>query len=144
MIPMNRANTRKSSEHNEQATFIDHVLWTYRNREDFIRNLFFAVPNGAWLGGRAKNVMNKLKGEGFLPGVSDLLYLQPRGTYPYLAIEMKSPSRRNHKDGGLEESQIAFLKAANDAGALALVCYGADEAIERFDNYMTLMVRKSC
>jgi hypothetical protein len=80
MIPMNRdiANAPKSREHNEQATFIDHVLWTYRNREDFNRGVFFAVPNGAWLGGRAKNVMNKLKGEGFLPGVFDILYLQPR------------------------------------------------------------------
>ncbi len=35
-------------------------------RNDFVRNLFFAVPNGAWLGGKSAAMMVKLKKEGFL------------------------------------------------------------------------------
>lgn len=104
----------KLSEHQHQATFVEHVLWTYRNRPDFIRRLFFAVPNGAWLGGkRPAYVMEKLKGEGLLPGVADLLYLQPRGEYAYLAIEMKTPERAKEKDAGLTEDQRDFLLAVN-------------------------------
>lgn len=126
-------------EHNEQATFVDYVLWTYLHRADFVRGLFFAVPNGAWLGGRGSSVMNKMKKEGFLPGVSDILYLQARGDqYTFLAIEMKTEERRNEKNGGLSDEQSAFIAAANADGGMAGVCYGADEAIKIFDEYMLM------
>jgi hypothetical protein len=127
-----------SSEHNEQATFVDYVLWTYQHHDDFIRGLFFSVPNGAWLGGRAPAMMNKMKREGFLPGVADILYLQPRGGHTFLAIEMKTIRRRKEKNGGVSDEQMAFLQTANQSGALAVSCYGANEAIELFDGYMKL------
>ncbi len=126
------------SEHNEQATFVDYVLWQYRNRTDFIRPLFFAVPNGAWLGGRAPLVMMKMKKEGFLPGVSDILYLQARADYTFLAIELKTEDRRNQKNGGVSEEQRTFIEAANKDGGMARVCYGADDAIHVFDAYMAM------
>jgi hypothetical protein len=124
------------SEHDEQAAFVNHVLWAYAIRADFARPLFFSVPNGAWLGGKQYAMINKLKAEGLTPGIADILYLQPRGEYAYLAIEMKSKDRRNEKNGGLSNEQSAFLQAAIKAGALAEVCYGADEAIAAFDFYM--------
>lgn len=126
------------SEHTDQAAFVQYVLLTYRNRPDFTRSLFFAVPNGAWLGGKAPAVMNKMKQEGFLPGVADLLYLQPRGGHIFLAIEMKTMERRNQKNGGMSDDQTIFQAIALAAGALAITCYGPDEAMRVFDDYMNL------
>lgn len=141
---INTAPTLKPSEHQEQAAFFDYVLFQYQHDPTFIRPLFFAVPNGSWLGGKTPGaraaLMQKMKGEGLTPGVSDLLYLQPRGVYSYLAIEMKTEKRRNEKDGGLSLEQVEFLHAAREAGALAVVCYGADEAIRAFDEYMGMVV----
>ncbi len=127
------------SEHNEQSTLVDHALWTYRNnKQGFIRGLFFAVPNGSWLAGNGAYGKEKQIKEGLLPGVSDLLYLQGRGGYTFLAIEMKTEKRRKEKLGGLTIEQMDFIKISNDSGALARVCYGADEAIDLFDFYMSL------
>ncbi len=132
-------NQIKTTEHNEQATFIDAVLWQYRNDPSFLRPLFFSVPNGAFLGGRSALQYAKLKKEGFRNGVSDILYLQPRGMYSYFSLEMKTQERKRERGGGLSEDQRGFLQAVTDAGGLSAVCYGADEAIEAFGRYMALV-----
>lgn len=127
------------TEHSEQAAFVAEVLYRYSNRDDFIRPLFFSVPNGAWLGGKNPHaLMAKYKAEGFLPGVADILYLQPRGDWSFLAIEMKAVNRK----GGVSEEQNTFIRAALSAGGLALVCYGTDSAIKAFTKYMELLSRK--
>lgn len=133
---------QKSTEHNEQATVVDHVIFTYRLRSDFLRPLFFAVPNGAWLGGKGPAVMEKLKSEGLTPGVSDLLYLHPRGQYSFLSIEMKTEDRQNKKDGGATPEQLEFIKSANQVGGFSWVCHGASQAIAVFDLYMQMPARK--
>jgi len=129
------------SEHDEQAVFVDYVLFKYQHCESFMRPLFFAVPNGAWLAGSSPRgkyaLMQKYKMEGLHRGIADLLYLQPRGEHSYLAIEMKDPGKRNHKDA-LSEDQRLFLQAAGHALARWAVCYGADEAMKVFDEYMQL------
>jgi hypothetical protein len=127
----------KTTERQEQTAFVSYVLQAYAHRPDFIRGLFFSTLNGAWLGGkRPAYLMEKMKGEGALPGVSDLLYLQPRGGYAYLAIEMKTTQRERERLGGLTEEQRDFLHNVNFNGGRARVCYGADEAIETFNWYM--------
>ena len=127
-------NTLPRSEHEEQAAFVAEVLYRYANRDDFIRPLFFSTFNGAWLGGNAgarARQMQKAKEAGFLPGVADILYLQPRGEWMYLVIEMKS------KGGKLSEEQKTFINAVKWEGeGLAVVCHSAEEAIETFDKYM--------
>lgn len=125
------------SEHEEQAAFFSYVLQAYRWREDFKRSLFFAVPNAAK---RSVRLAARMKAEGMTAGVSDILYLQPRGPYCYLAIEMKTPDRRNEKRGGLSTDQEGFLADAAGEGACVDVCYGADEAIAVFTRYMSLEV----
>lgn len=129
------------SEHNIQASFVDWVLWEYRHDSSFIRPLFFAVPNGAYLGGKSPVTFAKLKREGFLQGVSDILYLQPRGVWSIHAIELKTEKRKREKGGGLSDHQREFLDAVGDAGGLPSVCYGLDEAIETFQQYMRSRAR---
>lgn len=127
------------SEHQEQAAFFTTILYKYQHDQRFARPLFFAIPNGAWLGGRRpQNVMEKMKAEGLTPGVSDILYLQPRGPYSYLVLEFKRSDQRNRKNGGLRDEQRVFLNAVSLAGAFFAVCYSADEAERAFDAYMEL------
>jgi hypothetical protein len=132
------------SEHDEQAAFVADVLYRYSSRPDFARPLFFAPMNGAWIGGTGRGgkyaLMAKYKAAGMTPGVADILYLQPRGGHPYMAIEMKTPNRRNENNGGLSAEQTEFLQAARACNAFAWVCYGAQEAIEKFDKYMSMEV----
>ncbi len=85
--------------------------------------------------------MAKFKAEGLKPGVSDILYLQPRGTYAYLAIEMKAQDRRNQKDGGVSLEQYEFLEEVEKNGGMALCCYSCDEALDAFYNYMNMKVK---
>ena len=126
------------SEHSEQAAFVSEVLYRYSNRDDFIRPLFFAVPNGAWLGGKNPYaLMNKYRAEGFTKGVADILYLQARGEYHFLALEMKNP-----KNGKVSPAQEEFIEAATNAGGFADVCFGADQAIADFESYMLLEIRE--
>lgn len=130
------------SEHDEQANFFAEVRFKYMNRDDFIARLLFSVPNGMWLGGSNRAaLMAKFKKEGLQVGVADILYLQPRGDYNCLAIEMKAIDKRNHADA-VTESQEEFLQAVNGAGGLGEVCYGCDEALKIFDFYMSLPVRE--
>jgi len=130
------------TEHQEQTIFFTNACFNYRNDPTFVRILFFAVPNGAALAGKNKGVRarvgSKLKDEGLTSGVADVHYLQPRGGHPYLVIEMKRSTERNHKDGGLRQDQIEYLDEAKRVGAMTAVCYCADEALQAFDLYMSL------
>lgn len=130
------AKLPRISEHEEQASFFTEAKMRFGFRDDFIERLLFAVPNGMWIGGANKfALMSKYKAEGFKSGVSDVLYLQPRGGYNCLVIEMKALDKRNDKDAVTPE-QSAFLEAINGAGGIGEVCYGCDEAIELFTRYM--------
>ena len=126
------------SEHDEQANFFFTVGVTYRQRADFIGKLLFSVPNGMWIGGsNPYAMMNKFKAEGLQPGVADILYLQPRGVYNCLAIEMKAQDKRNDKDA-VKPEQAEFLEAVNASGGWADVCYGCEEALQVFEVYMRM------
>lgn len=124
-------------EHQEQSNFVAEVFARYGNRIDFIRELFFAVPSGFVAGGRNKfALLAKLEREGWHKGIADIHYLQPRGKYPYLVIEMKRSDKRNVKDGGMTPEQVLYIEAAKTVRAFVRVCYSADEAITVFDEYM--------
>lgn len=131
------------SEHAEQTNFFLETSLRFGFRNDFIDRLLFAVPNGMWLAGSGATrfaLMNKYKAEGFKPGVADILYLQPRGEYNCLAIEMKAQDKRNDKHA-VSEDQGEFLAAINGAGGLGEVCYGSEEALVIFTRYMSFEAR---
>ena len=126
------------SEHQEQANFFAEARLQFRMRDDFLEPLLFSVPNGMWAGGKNKfALMAKYKREGLHAGVSDILYLQPRGKWAYLAIEMKALDRRNDADA-VSMEQDAFLQNVKAAGGSGHVCYGAEEAMKVLTHYMDL------
>lgn len=136
--PKYKVKKMRISEHEEQANFFAEVRFKYMHRDDFADDLLFSVPNGLWVGGKNPYALiNKFKREGMKPGVSDILYLQPRGEYAYLAIELKALDKRNDADA-VSPEQSRFLEAVNASGGLGEVCYGAEEAMSIFALYMSM------
>ena len=66
--------------------------------------MLFAVPNG---GGRSRVEGAIMKGEGVTAGVSDLIFLEARGGYGALCIEMKRRSRKSVQSNPQKEWQAA-------------------------------------
>lgn len=117
------------SEHEEQSAVVEYLQTCYPD------TLFWANINGAHLAGnigRRSAQINKLKGEGLLPGVSDLIIFEPRGNYSALFIEMK----RTNGGSGASDNQLWFIREVEKRGAIGFVCNGADEAIPVIDDYL--------
>lgn len=80
----------------------------------------FSVPNG---GHRHKSTAARLKAQGVRAGVSDVLYLVPRGGFHGLALEFKRQS-----GGVVSPLQESFLGWAKGNGYRAEVVRGCEEA----------------
>lgn len=66
------------------------VTW-FRYQYPQLRHRLFAVPNGGW---REKATAAKMKAEGVLAGVADLILLKPSSRWGALLIEMKTETGR--------------------------------------------------
>lgn len=98
--------------------------------------LFFAVPNGAFLGEVKKQSiiqMNKLKAEGFKEGVYDLFIMEPRKGFHGCILEMK-----RLKGKGESDKQKKFGSRAEKNGYYRLVCRGHQVAIDNLRNYLDI------
>ena len=89
--------------------------------------LAFHVPNG---GNRKRLEAISLKEQGVLPGVSDILILEPSGKYHALIIELKV------KGGKVSEAQETFLNHANRLKYKGIVVWGFDELEYEVDKYL--------
>lgn len=124
-------------EHEIQSAFVQEVLYKYSNDPRFVEPLFYAVASGFVGGGKNKfALINKLKREGWKNGIADIHYDQPRGDYSKMVIEFKRENRRNAVNGGLSDEQKEYLDALGEY-AFACVCYTVEEAISKFDYYMS-------
>ena len=103
------------------------------------RGLLFAIPNG---GARSKATAGKLKAEGVVPGVADLILLKPHfrqgvyfsGMIPLdaygLCIEMKTPKGRQSPE------QKAWQAKVEEMGYKYAVCHSLDEFMNTINNYL--------
>lgn len=117
------------SEHEEQVLVVEMLHQAYPDV------LFWSTPNGAHLAGSIKQrsaSMNKLKSEGFLPGVSDIIIFEPRGMYSAMFLEMKRA-----EGGVLSENQEWFLAQVEQRGGYGVVANGYDEAKLLIDEYLS-------
>jgi hypothetical protein len=69
------------------------------------------------------------KAQGMLSGVPDLFLPVPKNGYHGLFIEMKYGSNK------VTENQEKFLQNAANVGYAISVCYSANEAIKRIEDY---------
>lgn len=98
------------SEHEEQCAFVSAFRKTYPG----VR--IIAIPNGGW---RDIRTAARLKAEGVCRGVPDL-FIPAWGLW----IEMK-----RKKGGVVSENQQDWLEYLDELGYGAVVCCGADDAM---------------
>ena len=99
----------------------------FRMKHPQLSSLLIAVPNG----GRRDAVTGaKLKAEGVVAGVSDLLLLVARNGYHGLCIEMKSPKGRQ------QDTQREWQKAVEAQGFRYVLCRSVEEFIKETGNYL--------
>lgn len=114
---------RHDEEHHIQSVC---VQW-FRLTHPALSKCLFAVPNG---GRRDASTGAKLKEEGALAGVADLILLVPRGPYGALLIEMKTPKGRQ------SDEQKAWQKAVEKQGYCYILCRSLDEFQTKIEQYL--------
>ena len=121
-----RVKPRRHPDDEEHRIQCACVNW-FRLQYPTHATALFAVPNG----GRRDRVSGaKLKAEGVLPGVSDLILLVARGGYHALLIEMKTPK------GKQSPAQKDWARDMAARGYLYVVCHSFDEFRKAIDDYM--------
>lgn len=110
-------------EHRIQSACVRAFRYKY---PQFRHNLF-AVPNG---GRRDKVTGAKLKAEGALAGVSDLIFLKSNRFYGALLIEMKIPKGRQ------QESQKEWERLISADGYKYVICHSASEFMQEIEDYL--------
>lgn len=109
-------------EHRIQSSCVRY----FRYRHPDLAGLLFAVPNG---GRRDKATGARLKEEGVVAGVADMILLKRNSRYGALLIEMKVPGGRQ------SDSQKAWQKIVSDEYKY-VVCYSLDDFAEAINNYL--------
>ena len=102
------------------------VRW-FRLQYPHLRHNLFAVPNG---GRRDKASAARLKEEGVLAGVADLILLLPNHQYGALLIEMKT------EDGRQSPEQREWQRLIEHDGYRYVVCRSVDQFISIINEYV--------
>lgn len=101
--------------------------------------LMFAIPNGSY---KSVTAQKKFKAEGLKAGVPDLFIPEPNKYYHGLFIEMKkraktlASGKKSYAGIKVSKQQEEWIEKLRAKGYEAVVCYGADDAIEKIENYM--------
>ena len=120
-----RRKRPSEEEHRLQASCIHWFTLAYPR----LYGRLFAVPNG---GRRDMATGAKLKAEGVLPGVADLILLVRRGGYGALLIEMKTDKGRQ------SDSQRWWQQTVcSDGEYKYVVCRSLDDFIREVEEYLT-------
>jgi hypothetical protein len=119
---MTHWDTKAPTEADEQ----EHVVQYF----DLRGVLIYATPNG---GSRNKAEAKNLQRQGVKAGVPDLTVPIARGGYHGLYVEMKRDKRYRST---VSDKQEQWIRDLNKQGYLAVVCYGAREAIRVIDSYL--------
>lgn len=94
--------------------------------------ILLAVPNGGY---RTPSTAARLRAEGVVPGVPDLLLAWPRGPYGGLFVEMKRS--RAAGGGSLSTAQREVLPCLASAGYAVAVAYGWRDAVSAMRDYVS-------
>lgn len=115
---------KKKLKRGESKLQIECVKWF---RYQYPNLILFHIPNG---GRRDEITAQIMKAEGVLPGVSDLLLMEPRNNFIGMFIEMKFDKN------GLTEEQIKFFLAAEKRKYKCVVCKTVGEFMNEVNNYL--------
>lgn len=118
-----RRTKPKDEEHLLQVACVNWFRTSYPN----ISHTLFAVPNG---GRRDKTTGARLKAEGVLAGVADLILLRSTKFYGALLIEMKTPSGRQ------SDTQRRWSELITKDNYKYVVVRSLEEFMEVVKNYL--------
>ena len=118
---------RRPSSEEEHHLQCNCVKW-FRLQYPRMKHNLFAVPNG---GGRGKADAGKLKAEGVLSGVSDLILLKRNTEYGGLMIEMKT------KKGVQAGSQKDWQEKISKDGYKYVVCRSLEDFMREVNEYLS-------
>lgn len=121
------SSVRKPPSDEEHRIQVSCVRW-FRMKYPHLSPRLFAVPNG----GRRDGITGaRLKEEGVLAGVADLILLVPNADYHALLIEMKTPKGRQ------SDSQRAWQRTvAGNSDYLYVVCRSLEEFMKVIEEYL--------
>jgi len=122
----NATAPRKKPRDEEHQLQCACVKWFNLQYPEY-RGLLFAVPNG---GARSKATAGKLKAEGVVAGVSDLILLVPSYGYGGLCIEMKTPK------GKQSPEQKEWQNKVEGQGYDYRLCRSLDEFMTEIKIYL--------
>lgn len=114
---------RSDEEHRLQAACVHWFRFAHSQLAPYL----FAIPNGG-----ARDVITgaRLKAEGVLPGVADLMLAVPNKKYHGLFVEMKTDTGRQQK------SQRDFQYAILRKGYHYEICRSKQEFIHTIETYL--------
>lgn len=118
---------RRSPEHHLQSACVQWFSIQY----PLLRGRLFAVPNG---GGRSKTEAARLKAEGVVAGVSDLILLKSNRQHGALLIEMKTTapdSRQSQRQQWWQQLVTA------DGEYKYIVCRSLQQFIDEVRQYLS-------
>lgn len=127
MMAMQAKNNRRKPRDLEHRLQADCVRW-FRLQYPKMRHNLFAVPNG---GKRDAVTGAKLKEEGALAGVADLILLKSNRFYGALLIEVKT------KTGRQSDSQKEWEQKITEDGYKYVVIRSLEEFQGAIKNYLT-------
>ena len=119
--------TRHKKYDDEEHRIQSACVRAFRYKYPQFRHNLFAVPNG---GRRDKVTGAKLKAEGALAGVSDLILLKSNSKYGALLIEMKTPTGRQ------QESQKEWERLISQDGYKYVICRSVDNFLSEVEQYL--------
>ena len=114
---------RKHEESKIQVSIVRYFRQHFEGR-------IASIPNGGW---RDPLEAIRLKEEGVEAGHPDLVIYGLGGRI--FLIEVKEPSLRNRKNGGLSDSQMKFIPDLRRLGFIVCVVYSLEDAIRLFESW---------
>lgn len=127
MLARQNTKSRKHPSEEEHRIQCACVQW-FRYQHPECRHNLFAVPNG---GHRDKVTGAKMKAEGVLAGVADLILLKSNSRYGALLIEMKT------RTGRQADTQREWQRLIERDGYKYVVCRSIDDFIREVDSYLS-------
>ena len=128
MLQIKRKQKKKQVHNDEEHRIQCACVEWFSHQYPKLRGRLFAVPNG---GKRAQVTGGKLKAEGVVPGVADLILLKSNRDYGALLIEIKTPAGRQ------SDSQKEWQKIICENGEYKyVICRSLDDFIRVVNGYL--------
>lgn len=127
MLARQNTKSRKRPDDEEHRIQCACVQW-FRYKYPYLAHALFAIPNG---GRRDKTTAARLKAEGVLAGVADLILLCSNSQHGALLIEMKT------RTGRQADTQRQWQRLIEQNGYRYVVCRSLGDFIREVTDYLS-------